>query len=99
MPRQLQNTAYIPSYHDIGKLWRGSVGMTESEGSELVRWQRKAAVVTYTAKGFEASIWPLIKEVSNKGRFDMALDKGLATMADLAKYICLPTNNSCMIHK
>jgi hypothetical protein len=57
VPRQLQNSAYIPSYHDIGKLWRGSVGMTESKGSELVRWQRKATVVTYTAKGFQASIW------------------------------------------
>ena len=57
VPRQLQNAAYIPSYHDIGKLWRGSVSMTESEGSELVRWQRKATVVTYTAKGFQASIW------------------------------------------
>lgn len=57
VPRQLQNAAYIPSYHDIGKLWRGSVGMTESKGSELVRWQRKATVVTYTAKGFQASIW------------------------------------------
>ena len=63
VPRQFQNAAYIPSYHDIGKLWRGSVSMTESEGSELVRWQRKATVVTYVhGKGLSG--------------LNMVLDKG-----------------------
>ena len=43
------------SYHDIGKLWRGSVGMTKGsdsmckrkENRELCRPKEKGSIVTY----------------------------------------------------